>query len=114
LPFNYDKSIRHIAVSKKEISNPTICDVLRVNGNSMEPKIEHSDLVVIKREDDWWLCHEKIVAVRTADGLTLKKLVVDFVKNSACLFPINPKYQPIFLDEDCQICGSLIYIIRKC
>jgi SOS-response transcriptional repressor LexA len=80
----------------------------------MEPKIEHSDIVVIRREQDWWICDKKVVAVRTHEGLTLKKLIIDHVKNSSCLVPFNPKYDILFTDEECQLIGSLIFLIRQC
>jgi SOS-response transcriptional repressor LexA len=115
LPFNFDSDpIKHIPIAKSQLPNPNICDVFRVNGDSMEPKIEHSDIVVIRREQDWWLCDNKVIAVRTPDGLTLKKLVVDFVNNSACLIPFNPKYKIMFMEEECQIIGYLIFLIRQC
>jgi SOS-response transcriptional repressor LexA len=115
LPFNYDEDPMHyVPIAKSQLSNPADCDVLRVNGNSMEPKIEHSDLVVIKREQDLWSCNNKIVAVRTADGLTLKKLVLDINKNTACLVPFNPNYPIIIFDEDCSLCGYLKLLVRQC
>ena len=106
MPFKPDNDpVQHLAVPKKKLANPSICEVLRVNGDSMEPKIEHSDLVVVKREDDYWMCHNKVVAIKTPDGLTLKKLVIDFEKNSACLVPFNQKYPVDFLDEDSKVLG---------
>jgi SOS-response transcriptional repressor LexA len=112
-PFNFTEDISQVAISKRHIKNPTLCEVLRVNGDSMEPEIKHSDLAVILRETDLWMCHDKVVAVRTPEGLTLKKLMVDFLKNSGCLIPFNSKYPVLFVSEDCSILGYLVYIIRK-
>jgi len=113
LPFKVDDDpIQHIAIPKKKLQNPSICEVLRVNGDSMEPKIEHSDLVVIRREDDYFKCQNKVVAVKTSEGLTLKKLVIDFEKDSACLVPFNQKYPILFFDNECEVVGYLILIIR--
>jgi SOS-response transcriptional repressor LexA len=104
----------HVPILKKQLINPDECNVLKVNGDSMEPSIEHSDLVVIKRTDDWMSCNHKVVAARTSDGLTLKKLVYDPLKNSACLIAFNSKYKPIFLNEDSVICGYMILLVRQC
>jgi len=115
MPFISDTDpIQHIAIPKRKLSNPSNCEVLRVNGDSMEPKIEHSDIVVIRKDVDWQSCHNKVVAVRTSDGLTLKKLVLDEVKRTAVLMPYNPKYSAIVLDEDSKICGQLVFIVRQC
>jgi SOS-response transcriptional repressor LexA len=102
-----------VAIPKSQLASPTDCDVLRVNGDSMEPKIEHSDFVVIKRCNDIWSCNNKVVAVRTADGLTLKRLDVNHEKQTAYLWPNNSKYEAIVFDEDCTLCGYLILQIRK-
>jgi len=114
IPFREDNDpIKYIAIPKNKLPNPMICDVLRVNGDSMEPQIEHNDFVVIRQESDWWMCHNKIVAVRMHDGVTLKKLIVDFGKKTACLMPLNNKYEAIFVDEDCELCGQLVFSVRQ-
>jgi SOS-response transcriptional repressor LexA len=115
LPFNFDSDpTKYVPIAKSQRPNPNITVVFRVNGDSMEPKIEHSDIVVIKKEEDWWICDNKVIAVRTHEGLTLKKLVIDHVKNSLGLVPFNPKYNTMFTDEDCQLIGYLIFLIRQC
>ena len=111
MPFVEDDSERIISISKKSISNPNDCDVLRVNGDSMSPDIEHSDLVVIRKESSWDACNNKIVAVRTDDGLTLKKLA--YGRGFATLIPSNKNYPLIIADENCHLCGYLIYLVRS-
>ena len=112
IEFLEDTSERLIPVSKRILQSPNDCDILRVNGDSMNPDIEHSDLVVLRRETDWMNCNNKIVAVRNSDGLTLKKLVHDERKRSALLIASNKKYLPIMVDDSCELCGYLILLIR--
>jgi SOS-response transcriptional repressor LexA len=101
-----------IPISKKSLPNPNNCDVLQVNGDSMSPDIEHSDLVVIRQEHNWDVCNNRIVAVRNDDGLTLKKLVLDPIKKSATLIPSNRRYPVLFLDDSSYLCGYLVLLIR--
>ena len=110
--FIEDDTEKLIPISKRILQSPNDCDILRVNGDSMMPDIEHSDLVVIRRETDWMHCNNKIVAVRNSDGLTLKKLMHDERKGTALLLPSNKRYLPIMVDDSCQLCGYLIYLMR--
>ena len=113
MPLTEDISEQLIPISKATLPNPDQCDILRVNGDSMYPEIEHSDLVVIRQETNWENCNNKIVAVRNDDGITLKKLVIDTNKRSAQLIPSNRKYFPILVDESCVLCGYLILLVRR-
>ena len=112
MEFLQDDNNRKIPVSKSILPNPNDCDILRVNGDSMLPDLEHSDLVVIRRETNWLNCKNKIVAIRNQDGLTLKKLVYDERNKSALLIPSNKKYYPIMFDESCTLCGYLVFLMR--
>jgi SOS-response transcriptional repressor LexA len=112
MPFNEDDEELLIPISKAKLQNPNDCDILRVNGESMYPDIEHADLVVIRKESSWEVCSNRIVAVRNDDGLTLKKLVMDERKRTAMLVASNKKYFPILVDESCVLCGYLVLLIR--
>jgi len=112
MPFVEDVSDHMISVPKRLLTSPEHCYVFRVNGDSMAPYIEHSDLVVIRIETDWRTCNDKIVAVKTPEGNTLKKLHYDEKKKVAYLLPLNPKYQQIMLDADCTLNGYLLLLIR--
>ena len=112
IPFIHDISDYTIPISKKVLDNPKDVIILRVNGDSMMPDIEHEDLVIIKKELDWQVCRNKIVAVRTDDGITLKKLVIDERKRSAMLVASNKNYDPIIVDEFCYLCGYLLLLVR--
>jgi len=73
--------------------------VLRVNGHSMEPRINHGDIVVIHQRSDWDNLDRKVCAVRTADGITLKKVQFSPEKRQVILKPYNPDYETLVLDE---------------
>ncbi len=53
---------------------------LRVNGDSMKPRINHGDIVVIHQRSDWDNLDRCVCAVRTSDGITLKKVQYDPIK----------------------------------
>ena len=112
IPFVHEVGDQLIPISKKILNNPKEVDILRVNGDSMMPDIEHEDLVIIRKEHDWQLCRNKIVAVRNDDGNTLKKLVIDDRTRSALLVASNKNYPPIVVDESCYLCGYLLLLVR--
>jgi SOS-response transcriptional repressor LexA len=92
-----------------DIAN-TFC--FRVSGNSMKPDILNGDVVFIQPNTDWKLLEDKIIAVRTIDGITLKRLVVNHELKQAFLLPINNEYKPIIPTNDDNIIGNLILIVR--
>ena len=112
IPFEQEINDYLIPISKRILHSPHDVDILRVNGDSMMPDIEHADLVVIKKEYNWDVCRNKIVAVKNDDGLTLKKLVIDERKRSAMLVASNKNYHPILVDESCYLCGYLLLLVR--
>lgn len=72
---------------------------LRINGDSMAPKILHEDIVVIHERQDIVNLNGKICACQTADGITLKKVQFDSEKKRVILRPLNQEYDVIILDE---------------
>jgi SOS-response transcriptional repressor LexA len=72
----------------------------RVNGHSMEPNIQHEDIVVIKQEVDWEVADEQVCAVRATDGVTLKKVELDPPNRRIILQPFNLDYKVQILDPD--------------
>ena len=112
IPFEQELSDNLIPISKRILHSPHDVDILRVNGDSMMPDIEHGDLLIIKKEYNWDACRNKIVAVKNDEGLTLKKLVIDERKRSAMLIPSNKNYYPIMVDESCYLCGYLLLLVR--
>ncbi len=72
---------------------------LRVNGDSMKPRINHGDIVVIHQRSDWDNLDRRVCAVRTSDGITLKKVQFDPIKRQVVLKAFNPDYETLVLDE---------------
>jgi len=106
--------LTYVPIAKCQLRNPFVCEAFRVNGDSMEPKIEHSDIVVLRRESDPYECHDKVVAVKTPEGMFLKKHAIDVVKGSSCLTHFNSKYPTEFLEEDWDLLGHIVLIVRHC
>jgi len=74
--------------------------VFVVNGKSMEPHISHGDIVVVRPEYDWQAVEGKVCAVRTEDGVTLKKVVFEPKKKRVILQPFNLEFTPLILDSE--------------
>jgi SOS-response transcriptional repressor LexA len=79
----------------------------------MYPMIDHNDYVIINKVYDNNHLDGKIVAVRNDEGITLKMLKLDHKKKISVLFPVNKKFEPIFLDESHIIIGTLSLLYRR-
>jgi SOS-response transcriptional repressor LexA len=88
--------------------NPKQYTVFQVNGSSMEPVIQHQDIVVIKSNQSWEDADEKIAVVRTDDGLTIKKVQIDHHRQQIILQPFNIDYPVLVLDSDWNYGAFLI------
>ncbi len=88
--------------------NPKQYTVFQVNGSSMEPVIQHQDIVVIKSNQSWEDVDEKIAVVRTEDGLTIKKVQIDHHRQQIILQPFNIDYPVLVLDSDWNYGAFLI------
>lgn len=87
----------------------------KVDGESMEPHIQTGDYAVVTAAWHDLDIQGRICAVRTIDGLTLKRFYVE-PGHCALLIPLNPnfpvtKYAPG--DPDYTIVGLLMLVIRK-
>lgn len=87
----------------------------KVDGESMEPHIQTGDYAVVTAAWHDLDIQSRICAVRTIDGLTLKRFYVE-PAHCALLIPLNPnfpvtKYAPG--DPDYTIVGLLMLVIRK-
>ena len=80
--------------------SPKQYTVFQVNGQSMEPVIQHQDIVVIKSDESWENADGKIAVVRTDDGLTIKKVQIDHQRQQIILQPFNIDYPVLVLDSD--------------
>jgi SOS-response transcriptional repressor LexA len=112
-----DDSMQFIEIPKTFLTDITTqyC-VLTVNGRLMEPSINNGDIVVIQRRNDWYNLSGKICAVRTRDGITLKKVQFDEVKKQIFLVPINNNFDIMAFSEEelegVQIVGSMVMQFR--
>jgi SOS-response transcriptional repressor LexA len=88
--------------------SPMQYTVFQVNGQSMEPVIQHQDIVVIKSDQSWEDADEKIAVVRTDDGLTIKKVQIDHHRQQIILQPFNIDYPVLVLDSDWNYGAFLI------
>ncbi|MDD2228814.1 MAG: S24 family peptidase [Candidatus Cloacimonetes bacterium] len=88
--------------------NPKQYTVFQVNGKSMEPVIQHQDIVVIKSNQNWEDADDKIAVVRTDDGLTIKKVQIDHNRQQIILHPFNIDYPVLVLDSDWNYGAFLI------
>jgi len=74
--------------------------VFRVSGKSMEPHILHGDVVICSEDWTGIETNGKIMAFRTWEGITLKKLVEDHKNRVTWLMPINHEFTPMPYTED--------------
>ena len=74
----------------------------------MEPVIQHQDIVVIRYNQSWEDAEDKIVVVRTDDGLTIKKVQIDHNRQQIILQPFNIDYPVLVLDSDWNYGAFLI------
>jgi SOS-response transcriptional repressor LexA len=88
--------------------SPKQYTVFQVNGQSMEPVIQHQDIAVIKSDQSWENADGKIAVVRTDDGLTIKKVQIDHHRQQIILQPFNIDYPVLVLDSDWNYGAFLI------
>jgi len=90
--------------------------VFRVRGESMEPLILEGDIVICSRCWEGVNLQGRIMAFRTCDGITLKKLVDDHQRRITWLMPLNNEFTPrpfVEDDADVEIIGILDIAIRS-
>lgn len=97
------------------ISNPydvdnTIC--INVRGDSMYPKIEDGDTIVVRKQDT--LQNGEIGVIRFGDEFFVKR--VEFEKNALRLISINPEYAPRLIKgsdlDQAEIVGKVVKIVK--
>ncbi len=105
-------SLAYIEIPRVFLSSDTVnyC-VFRVNGHSMEPNIHHGDIVVIHYNYDWTSLDGKVCAIRTDDGITLKKVQLVPKHKQVLLLPFNKDYNVIVLDEDSPMDVHLVGVV---
>lgn len=88
----------------------------KVSGESMAPYILNNDYAVVTQAWHHLDINERICAVRTIDGLTLKRFMMERKKRCMALIPLNPLYPIMQYDEhspDYTVIGLLVVVVRK-
>ena len=89
----------------------TIC--ITVKGQSMYPKIEEGDRIVVRRQDS--VDNGRIAVVMIGDEAVVKR--VEYEKNKLTLISINPEYPPRIIEgkdlEDVRIVGLVQEVMKK-
>ena len=89
----------------------TIC--ITVKGQSMYPKIEEGDRIVVRRQDS--VDNGRIAVVMIGDEAVVKR--VECEKNRLTLISINPEYPPRIIEgkdlEDVRIVGLVQEVMKK-
>lgn len=89
----------------------TIC--ITVKGQSMYPKIEEGDRIVVRRQDS--VDNGRIAVVMIGDEAVVKR--VECEQNKLTLISINPEYPPRVIEgkdlEDVRIVGLVQEVMKK-
>lgn len=89
----------------------TIC--ITVKGQSMYPKIEEGDRIVVRRQDS--VDNGRIAVVMIGDEAVVKR--VECENNKLTLISINPEYPPRVIEgkdlEDVRIVGQVQEVMKK-
>ena len=86
---NYILEYIPLFISSDEEAHNTLC--IKVQGNSMYPKIEDGDSIQVLKQD--W-CESGQVAIVLIDGETAVVKKVQYDKSSITLLSFNPEYAP--------------------
>lgn len=70
---------------------------LQVRGNSMQPKMDEGDVVIVRQQPDVDSGDTAIVLVN-GDDATIKK--IKKMDSGIMLIPMNPAYEPLFYSRD--------------
>jgi len=67
----------------------------------MEPVISNTDIVIVKNHPLWDDVRNKVCAVRTPDGITLKKVQIDYQRGQILLLSISiQNFSVLIIDSD--------------
>lgn len=114
-----DEPTEFIEVSTSLLNQPPPYYVFKVDGESMLPVIHPGDYVIISNGAIGFNnkhLNGRICAFRTADGITLKQLVLDPRTRTSWLWPINSSFNPVPYNEYTEtftLIGVLVLSIRK-
>jgi SOS-response transcriptional repressor LexA len=103
-------------IGRSFIQNVNDFFCFRVNGRSMEPDIQHQDLVLVKKDSNWDGKEDEVCAVRIDGEITLKRITHDRKHNMLVLISDNKDYMPIIVDtkhSDVLLIGCLHMVVRR-
>lgn len=106
----------YLGVDPKQIQLPGPYLCFKVNGESMIPYILPGDYAVVTQRWHELNYNNRVCAVMTIDGLTLKRFYIPKNKKRALLIPFNPGYPVIEYNQDSPditVIGLLVLIVRK-
>lgn len=85
---------------------------LRVHGNSMSPKIEDGDIVIVEQADSADNDNIVIALVENNEFAVCKRL--KYYTDSIALVSLNPDYEPMYFSKEnpCKIIGKVIQLRR--
>lgn len=112
----YDEPLERINIPRGLLGFPPPYLVFRVAGNSMAPHVLPGDIVVCSQDWRDVDVNGAIMAFRSAEGITLKKLVENYSKKITLLMPLNSHYEPMLYeegDEEIAMIGILDLCIRR-
>ena len=95
-------------IASDEEAKNTMC--IKVQGNSMYPKIEEGDSIQVLKQD--W-CDPGQVAVILIDGEDSVVKKIEYDKNSITLLSFNPEYAPRVFKGDDRDRLRILGIVRK-
>ena len=72
---------------------------LSVKGDSMAPRIEDGDVLIVRLQDDAE-SGDIVVAIINGEDATVKRLIK--YKDGITLQPLNPSYEPMYFSEESQ------------
>ena len=105
---NYILEYIPLFISSDEEAHNTLC--IKVQGNSMYPKIEDGDSIQVLKQD--W-CESGQVAVILIDGEDSVVKKIEYDKNSITLLSFNPEYVPRVFKGAERDRLKILCIVRK-
>ena len=111
-----DEPLEILQIPAAILTLPPPYFAFRVEGESMSPFILDGDIVILSRDWRGLKLNNRICGFRTADGITLKKMVIQPRQKTTWLMPLNHSYEPIPYNKDTEdltffgvLCLSLRY-----
>lgn len=82
---------------------------LRIQGDSMSPRILNGDVVIVKQQEDAET-GQIVIATVNGDYATCKKLIKH--QSGITLQPLNPSYDPLYFTEE-DVANIPVQILRR-